>query len=320
MVKGKINLKKIVKYTGNTISALAIICLALSIYQMDINIDELSNKEELLIWSILGIIIAVFCLIVCSYAWMQPLQCLGNRKLKFADVMVIYLKSNLGKYLPGNIVHYVERNLFAVNMGIKQLYIAISSVMECMVLIIVAMTLSILFSYKDLLRVFDDFNLTKWLKIILFSGGAGIVILGVAICCLPKIRNILADIKKVVTLRSGIIVLIKMILSDIIILYGNGLCFALICRNILGVTMDAGKFMYFINCYVLAWMVGYCTPGAPGGIGIRELIIILLVRNVANSDMVVLSALIHRIVTVLGDFLAYCISIGIGVHLKKQQT
>lgn len=314
----KAKFKRGAKYIGNAVTILSVIYIAISVGRMDIDINRLPNKEKVLIWSALGIVITIISLFLLSYSWMQPLQWLGNKKINFLNISSIYLKSNIGKYLPGNVAHYVERNLFAMNIGIRQVYIAISSGLECIIIVVTAIGISVLFSYKELVRVFDSFGILKWIKIGLAAGVVLFVVLSIIFLHIPKVKNILKDIRSTATIKSGFGVLIKMIVCDAIMLYGNGICFSIICWSISGTVIDAKQFMYFINCYILAWVVGYCIPGAPGGIGVRELVIILLVQNTVNSDLVVLTALIHRIVTILGDLSGYGISIGIKTYLRKK--
>lgn len=314
----KVKLKRIVKYAGNIITILSIICIVGSIIKMDINVSKLPNKESVLLWSVLGIILTVISLFVLSYSWMQPFQWLGKKKINFLSVCTIYLKSNIGKYLPGNVAHYVERNLFAINIGVRQIYVAISSGLECIVLVITALVISILFSYKELVVVFERVGVLKWIKLVLIIGVIFFIIVSIIVMRIPQVKKILADIKEKASVGQGLVVLMKMVLCDIIVLYGNGMCFSIICWSVSGTTIDTKQFIYFINCYVLAWVVGYCIPGAPGGIGVRELVIILLIQNIVNSDLVVLTALIHRVITIIGDALGYGISIGMKAYLKRK--
>lgn len=56
---------------------------------------------------------------------------------------------------------------------------------------------------------------------------------------------------------------------------------------------------------VAGWLVGYLTPGAPGGIGTREATLILLLGSTTPEGTAVLAAALFRLVTVAGDALAF---------------
>lgn len=71
------------------------------------------------------------------------------------------------------------------------------------------------------------------------------------------------------------------------------------------VTWDNGSLI--VSGYVIAWVLGFVIPGASGGIGVRELVITLLLGSVVGTEMVLTLSVIHRLITILGDFLAYLV-------------
>lgn len=56
---------------------------------------------------------------------------------------------------------------------------------------------------------------------------------------------------------------------------------------------------------MIAWVLGFIIPGAPGGIGVRETALTLLLTPVTGRDMIVVLSVLHRLVTVAGDFTSY---------------
>ena len=60
-----------------------------------------------------------------------------------------------------------------------------------------------------------------------------------------------------------------------------------------------------MNVYILSWAAGFVIPGAPGGIGVREVVITYLTRNDPIQEAVLLAMVVHRISTVLGDLFGY---------------
>lgn len=61
--------------------------------------------------------------------------------------------------------------------------------------------------------------------------------------------------------------------------------------------------------YVLAWLGGLLTPGAPAGVGVRESILLLLLNGVATDADMLRAVVLGRLVTVIGDlafFAAAC--------------
>jgi uncharacterized membrane protein YbhN (UPF0104 family) len=56
---------------------------------------------------------------------------------------------------------------------------------------------------------------------------------------------------------------------------------------------------------ILAWLIGFLTPGAPGGVGVREAVLIALLDNFGQEDTVLLAAALFRLVTTLGDIFLF---------------
>lgn len=65
------------------------------------------------------------------------------------------------------------------------------------------------------------------------------------------------------------------------------------------------------GAYVVAWLAGLVTPGAPAGVGVREVVIIMLLKDQVIPEVLLLAIVLGRGVTVAGDLIFYA-SLGIG--------
>ena len=82
------------------------------------------------------------------------------------------------------------------------------------------------------------------------------------------------------------------------------LCFfALMAAIIAAVAMILGAGFAWEICGsgVAAWIAGFVTPGSPGGLGVREAAMVLLGRQAAAPDVLLMTALLFRVVTFGGD-------------------
>lgn len=64
----------------------------------------------------------------------------------------------------------------------------------------------------------------------------------------------------------------------------------------------------FINSIWIYYCLGiglYHT--ASGGIGVREFLITILLGSVVGTELVLMLSVIHRLITIIGDFLAYLV-------------
>jgi len=60
-----------------------------------------------------------------------------------------------------------------------------------------------------------------------------------------------------------------------------------------------------VGAFVVAWLFGLLTPGAPAGLGVREAILLVLLSDHVGDAKILLAAIVGRAITVLGDLLFY---------------
>ena len=73
------------------------------------------------------------------------------------------------------------------------------------------------------------------------------------------------------------------------------------------------------GAYVLAWLIGLATPGAPAGLGVREMVLLFLLKGVVSESDLILAVLVGRIVTVVGDGMYFIVS-SISISHSKEKT
>jgi uncharacterized membrane protein YbhN (UPF0104 family) len=64
-------------------------------------------------------------------------------------------------------------------------------------------------------------------------------------------------------------------------------------------------FSVLCGSYVIAWLAGLITPGAPAGVGVRELVLLFLLGEQIPAADLLLAVVLGRIVTVVGDLLFF---------------
>lgn len=66
------------------------------------------------------------------------------------------------------------------------------------------------------------------------------------------------------------------------------------------------------GAFVVSWLVGYVTPGSPAGLGLRELTFFSILAGACPKEVVVLAAAAFRMATVTGDLLAWAVGMLLG--------
>ena len=59
------------------------------------------------------------------------------------------------------------------------------------------------------------------------------------------------------------------------------------------------------GAYIIAWLIGAITPGAPAGIGIREVVMFALLQPIVGETELLLAIVLSRAITAAGDVLFY---------------
>ena len=60
--------------------------------------------------------------------------------------------------------------------------------------------------------------------------------------------------------------------------------------------------------YALAWAIGFVVPGAPGGLGVREAMLLTFLSGAVEDKSVLIAAILFRVATTLGDALFFLIA------------
>lgn len=59
------------------------------------------------------------------------------------------------------------------------------------------------------------------------------------------------------------------------------------------------------GAYIIAWLAGAITPGAPAGIGVREVVMFALLQSVVGQSELLIAIVLSRAITAGGDTLYY---------------
>lgn len=74
----------------------------------------------------------------------------------------------------------------------------------------------------------------------------------------------------------------------------------------------------YISIYAFGWLVGYLAIFAPGGIGIRETILVWMLGRSIGPDMAIVLSSIHRFVFIVVEILLGGVSVGLGFLMKQK--
>ena len=220
-----------------------------------------------------------FCSVLLSaWAWKNTVAFFSEKKIPFPEAAKVYMQANLGKYLPGNIAHFVERSMFAA-----------------------AAVAGMALSFQDvclLVRAFFSVKYAAGMAVLFIMGS---LVLWLLYQKLAWVRIFFHKMKQAAFWKVFCLNLL-FYLWALLLLAGLMCLFVWMLNDTAPAAWQVRKIM---NVYILSWAAGFVIPGAPGGIGVREVVITYLTRNDPIQEAVLLAMVVHRISTVLGDLFGY---------------
>lgn len=278
----KNSFKKILEYLGRIITVLAIVFVFFKMYEYSDGVD-LSRIDRTRYWYFLPLIILYFIgNTLLSMSWRNIVFSLGCN-ISYLDSFTIYGISQIAKYMPGNVFHFASRQIEGEQLRINRKVLIKSTFLELFLLVLSGATFG-LFLLPSYLEVLSTLHVAM-----LF-----IVIASVSLLVLKRHFNtrlyFSIFLYMLFLLQSGFIFVTVLLLVDS------------------SVSVDIDTVVLFISSFVIAWLIGLVTPGAPAGVGIRELVLITILGSIIADSTLVFSVLLARVITVLGDFAFFLVA------------
>ncbi|MEM1411530.1 MAG: hypothetical protein AAGH19_04155 [Pseudomonadota bacterium] len=223
-----------------------------------------------------------------------------TRTLSFSSARSIYARSQMAKYLPGNVLHLASRHVLLRERGYGHTVLLATAIHEMAGLMAAASLIAVLaFTILGIVLA----SLGVW-TLLLPIAVAGAFLVGhrliIRFGWLPELPT--ATSSQMMELR-----LASVLLSYLGFFVLAGLALTLVARGIGGPLLGHAMTTSFV-VFAISWMAGFLTPGAPSGIGVREAVIVTLLDGVFPPAQALLMALVFRGVTVLGDLLFLALS------------
>lgn len=220
--------------------------------------------------------------VLLAYAWFELLIFLGVSSVSRPWAAKVYGLSQLAKYVPGNIFHLAGRQAYGMAAGISAMSLAKSTAWE-LGLIAIAGAL-----FSTMLAPFVLPGLPSIVAATLF-------VIIVATLAISIRRYVSRNLAWAFLWQVGFLII-------------SGSVFVWILAIVTPSHLASLAFSMLCGAYVIAWLAGLVTPGAPAGIGIREAVLLFLLGNTLPHADLLLAVLLGRIVTVAGDGLYFMVS------------
>ena len=221
--------------------------------------------------------------------------------------MVVYTASNLYKYIPGGVMYVVGRNRLAVETeGLSHAKVAFATVTEGVLAVLGALIIAVIFTMGNFLNFVGRIDVFPRAFSIGLAVTAVIAVLGYLYGdrLSFKMKKFWSTVE-ILKLR----VIAKRLGFGIALMFLYGMTFVA-TTVLLGQPMTAQLALTLSGLYLLAWLAGFMTPGAPSGLGIREAVMIMFASGLIVESILLSAMVIHRIIIMAGDVAAYGFSMG----------
>lgn len=283
-------------------TVLALACIGYLVVQQAPNLPPLEVSSPTL-WMALAT--SLLCYVLSQFAaaeaWRSLLSLWGVSiapRFAWGQPMV----SQIGKYIPGNVAHLFGRVVIGRRDGVAGSILAASMVLE------VAITLGVGLAVAGLLLIlqpeaipnlatdYPEFAtqlLPVLFAVLLVIGiGCGAIILKSRMQALGVQQPSMSELVRPLALHLASFCILG------VSLWAAALAIAPdLAPNLMTCTL----------IFAFAWAAGFIVPGAPGGIGVRDTIIVLVLAVSMGEGSGLAVALLHRGISILGDLGTFAI-------------
>ena len=268
-----------------------------------------ANREWLAAWRpdavtlvavSMGILFYGFGSVLLSAAWTRLLAWCGQPDARFAACHAVYGRTQLAKYLPGNVFQYVGRQVLGREAGLSQLPMASASIYEILAFLLAAGLLGVLGMGLLGISTGNQLSSAKLGLVLVAAAGALIAFsllapraarLAGADLRLGNTKQVLTELLPAFAAYAGFVLLVGLTLAGLV-----HASFGLSSFDQLGAVVSG---------FAVAWVAGFITPGAPGGLGVREAVMLVFLLPIIGESEGLVVTVIFRVMTILGDVLFF---------------
>jgi glycosyltransferase 2 family protein len=273
-------LKKALYWAGSALGILGLGFVGFKLYEYAGQIDLARYPAGT--WVILAVLAVAYG--VASFgmaaAWREVMIFLGLR-LNMRWVFAVYGISQLAKYVPSNIFQFAGRQALGTAAGLPGLPLLKSVFWELASLssagaVFALLTLPALLPW-----------LPVWGALLLYAAAFAIAILLGRYLFGPALA-------RAWTWHAAFLAL-------------AGLSFVVVLAQVTGQWWGETTIVV-CGAYLIAWLAGLLTPGAPAGVGVREVVLYALLHTMLSQADLITAIVLGRIVTVSGDVVFYLLA------------
>jgi hypothetical protein len=285
------NVKKAVKPIGTLLMIAGIVFIINRAAKLNLDPAHFLNLRTLIFFTAATLLYA-FGVFILANCWRIILSFLAKEEPDKSHVNYIFIKSNLFKYLPGNIMHLAGRNLLGSELNIPQRALALATLFEIILMCAVSFILAFLTGWETLLGIMSE-RLPSYGTII-----AAVLLAAGFLIAAIMLRKNLKEYLNLSALKTAI----KSFAGYTAFFLILTLSFAFFLHLQLP---DLHSPLKIASAVIISWLIGFVTVGAPGGIGVREAALLFTLGGIYGESAILYASVLQRFSMILGEVLLF---------------
>ncbi len=307
------NAKKIIKIIGTVITIAALAFVVKKLFSMDISAEQFRSPEVIAAFAVCFVIQTVIIVFSCI-PWLIFSESLSGKKIPFSAAMPVYTRSNLYKYVPGNVFQYIGRNQLAADTGISHVDVACATVLDIFFCVFWTGVMSFIALRRSIGTLLSEYGGRLFITALCCIGAALVIGILLFLKFRQKIADYLSRYKKAFE-KDRLPRLIKGILYYLLQNAVTAVMYFICLKFMMADGTEFGELVIFTGTFLFSWIIGFITIGAPGGIGVREGVMIYMC---GSDDRIILFVLVIRIASIFADVAAFLIGTLYASAYKKR--
>jgi len=238
-----------------------------------------------------------------ALSWPMILRGMGEQ-VEVRAAIRIGLVAQIGKYLPGNIAHYVGRAVIARDAGVRLVDSGISTGVEILAAVLAAVVIGCTALFVDPRPIAFLPNQIRHLAS--------------SVTSLSIVLLLVLGAVAAIILRQGY--RIRVLLDPITCLSVSFALAGVSFFTVVSAMTSYADLASIIGVFVLGWTAGFLMPGSPAGLGIREAILIAFLSPMIGTGTAIVCAILHRLITALVDATAALAGYASLILSKKKKS
>lgn len=303
-------LKKIYRLAGFLVGLLAIIAFMAYTFRT-LTIADISRHITVPVFGSIVVAALLYATIIpiSAWAWKRMLADIGCEH-SWRQLSMIMGVTQIAKYFPGNIGQHIGRAAMSMSRGITLRPFLITVFSETLLALLAALVVGAIGAFFSQARLA---NFSSEHKTIFIPVLTGLPLLALLLYrpLAPRLFKRFIPSSSIssssISSLEGMLPRLPTLLQAFCayslnyIMIGAGIFFMVTAL----LPEMKHNFTLLLASFALAWIAGFFTPGAPAGLGVREVIMLSMLSASYPGSSALLVIVCFRMVTILGDSLCF---------------